>query len=526
VSGDSLKPAEMNGSGSTRRPAPYDRVGRERLLLALILSVAAAVRLIGIGQSSFGTDEISELRIAHSSLSTILTFGDGIPPLYNLLVHFLLPLGDLAGRVFSALVGVATVGVTWVWVRRIAGAPACTWAAWLMALSPFAIAMSRENRANALMALLIAASLWSLWAALDDPSPLRWARWGLVTALGVYAHYMVAIVVVAGLVVALIDVRGRPRRDMWLGIGTLGMLAAPALALLPGDLTAQLTIAGVGINPSRAAHAAYTLIAGFSLGPSLRDLLGFSVVEAIKSVWVWVAVLAPPVGLLLVEGWRALGSITRRRLIALSVTGLLVELAAIHVSGQGLPTNYTAWLLFPLCVWLAAGLAHLRRHWRWASVALLLTAGVCSIVLQNLDPHHQTDDARGVAAYLQSSGALDHPVLVSSDGRVRPILYYIDRPLSLTLPDQWDPKRGRLDYYSEEQLGLVGLPGLGTSSLSDVVGVVDAVAEPGEPYYLVYTEPFYCDRHGELLAALTTRDGLTLVQEFAGMDVYRGVRAA
>ncbi len=101
--------------------------------------MAATVRLVGIGQQSFSFDEIHELRIAHAGVADILTFGDGFPPLYNLLVHFLLPMGDLAGRVLSALLGVATVGVTWVWARRIAGVRVGTYAASIVALSPVAV---------------------------------------------------------------------------------------------------------------------------------------------------------------------------------------------------------------------------------------------------------------------------------------------------------------------------------------------------------------------------------------------------
>jgi hypothetical protein len=159
---------------------------------------------------------------------------------------------------------------------------------------------------------------------------------------------------------------------------------------------------------------------------------------------------------------------------------------------------------------------------------VLLVVAVLSVGARWLDPHHHSDDARGVAAYLESSGALNDVVLVSGLTRVRPILYYIDRPLALALPDQWDPDIGRLHYDPDEDLPLTGIPDLrdGDAVLADAMQVVDTATKAGEPYYLVYTQPFYSDRHGELLAALTARDGLVLVQKFAGMDVYWGVRAA
>jgi len=48
---------------------------------------------------------------------------------------------------------------------------------------------------------------------------------------------------------------------------------------------------------------------------------------------------------------------------------------------------------------------------------------------------------------------------------------------------------------------------------------------PGESYYLVYSRPHGWDPDGALLAALCTRDGLTLVKSFAGVEVHRAVRA-
>ena len=518
-----------DGPGDRAGMKPTGRLaGRSKdLLLVLALIVAAVVRLVGIGQQSFSIDEIHELRIAHSGLTDILTFDDGFPPFYNLLFHLFVPLGDLAGRVLSAVFGVATVGVAWAWARRAAGARVGLVAAWFVALAPMCVQLSGEGRAYGLTALLAAASLWTLWIALEEPSPHAWVRWGIVSAIGIYTHYLFAALIAAWLVVALIEVRGKISRAMWMGIGTLALLAAPAAALLSSDLAVQAHH-GTGLVAGEVLYSGYRLVAGVSLGPSMQDLLSFGFIEAIRATWVWIVVLGPPVGLLLVQGYRALDRVARRRLLCMSILGLGLELGTTAVAGMGFGASYVTWLVVPLAVWLAAGLTRLRSRWRWATATVLLVVAVYSLVAQNLDPHHQVGDARSVAAYLESSAAPGQPVLVSGVQSIRPILYYMDRPLALALPEKWDPETGRLGYYEDEELPLTGIPSLATgeSDLADALQVLDASAGPGEPYYLVYTQPFYSDRHGELLATLTARDGLTLVQEFAGMDVYRGVRAA
>jgi hypothetical protein len=518
--------AQANSLGIT---APRRQFSRGALVaLALILIVAAAVRLIGIGQQSFSRDEISELRVAHASIADILSFGDGIPPLHNLLLHFLLPFGDSAGRVLSALVGVATVGVTWAWARRIGGIRVASYAASLVALSPFAVHVSTMGRADSLAVLLAGVSLWSLWVALDHSSTRRWVRWAAVSALGVYTHYLFVAVIAAGLLAALVELRGRPSRHMWIALGVLGMMSAPILLLLPADMSVQMSGAsGPVLRATDLMYAGYSLMVGFSLGPAEWDLHELGVLGAAKAGWVWIALALPVLGLLSIRGRRALDWKGRRRLCVLLVTGLVLPCGAAGVSGYPLVARHLAWLVLPCAVWLAAGLTDLRPPWRWGSVAVLLAVSVSSFAAHLADPHHQVEDSRGMAAYLESSGAMDHPVLVLGVDRARQIAYYIDRPQALALPDEWDPVTGRLGYYPDEQLGLISIPPLEEGSgLSEALMLIDARTQPGGRYYFIYTfRAFRVDPQGELLTTLRARDSLVLVGSFAGLDVYRGVRA-
>ena len=495
--------------------------------LVLILLVAAALRFIGIGQQSFSIDEISELRIAHTDITDIVTFDDGFPPLYHLLLHFVLPLGDLSGRILSVFFGVATVGITWVWARRIAGGRVGFYAALLVAICPIAVDFSREGRAYGLMGLLVAASLWALWAALDDPSTLRWVRWGGLSVLGIYTHYLFVVLIAASVIVALVEVRGRSLRGMLIGIGVLTVLAAPVLAILPGDATLQVSASGAGLRLGELLYAGYVVLAGFFLGPPERDLHYLGLGGAIRAGWVWMVLLVPVFGVLSVQGWRAASRPTRRRVLAFAIPGIVLGGVMMFATNAVIGPRYVLWLVVPLALWFGMGLARLRRYWRWASVAVLLVVAVSAAVARSVDPHRHVEDARGVAAYLEASGALDHPVLVSGMYRARTIVYYIDRPLALALPDQWDPETGRLGYYPDEQLRLISIPPLDSEGfgLSDALALVDAHTELGGPYDLVYSQAFHNDPQGELLLALSTRDGLSLVESFVGFDVYRGVRS-
>lgn len=528
VTTDSGAAASIKGDHPGTGPTAHRSDRSQRLLLALVLAVAAAVRLVGIGKQPFSIDEISEIRIAHLGVADILTFDDGIPPLYNSLLHVVLPFGDVAGRVLSAVFGVGTVAVTWFWARRVAGFRVGLLAAWLIALSPFVVHLSAVGRADSLAMLLAATSLWLLWVALDDSSTLRWVCWGVVSAVGIYSHYLFALVIAAGLIVAFVEVRGRPGREMWFGLGVLGVLAAPVLAILSSDLVIEMRWAGgPGLRPLEMMYSGYTLLAGFSLGPPQRELHYLGAVGALRAAWFWIALAVPVVGALLVLGQRALDRAARQRLLVVSLCGLLLMVAAVAGTGYAFDIRHLPWLAVPLAIWLAAGLVHLRTRWRRAAAGMLLVVAVCAIVGRYASPCYQVDDFGGVAAYLKSSGALNHPVLVLGVDRTRPIVYYIDRPAALALPDYWDPDIGRLDDYSDEQLGLVSIPPLEEGfGLTEALTLVDASTKPAAAYYLIYTlRAFELDPQGELLRTLAARDGLVLAESFAGLDVYRGVRA-
>ena len=246
-----------------------------------------------------------------------------------------------------------------------------------------------------------------------------------------------------------------------------------------------------------------------------------------SAAWIWIALLAPVVGVLLVQGYRALDRIARRRLVALCVSGVLVAGAAIQMARMGLVVSYFSWLVIPLAICMAVGLGHVRPRWRGAAAVVLAVVAISSAIARFNHPHQQFEDARAVAAYLDSSDALDDPVLVLGLYMARPIEYYLDRNLALALPDQWDPEIGRLGYYPWEPSRLVSLPALdgGGLGLAEALESIQAHTGLGETYHLVYSRPHDWDPDGELLAALCTRDGLALVESFAGLELYRGVRA-
>lgn len=127
----------------------------------------------------------------------------------------------------QALMGVATVGITYDLVARRFGRVGGTIAGLALALSPIAVAVSRHNNPDALLALCGAGALWFVVKALED-GRTRWlVLAGVCVGLGFEAKMAAALLLVPAMAAAYLWVAptGRWRALRQLAAGGAAMLA-------------------------------------------------------------------------------------------------------------------------------------------------------------------------------------------------------------------------------------------------------------------------------------------------------------
>ncbi len=173
------------------------------LLLALLVALGAWLRLRGLTTFGLWFDEwiTVEQSTRHTLLEAITASGTH-PPLLRLLVRAsvaLLPSSqdpaalDLAVRLPSALLGVASIPFVFLFARRWAGGSGAVGlaAAGLLALSPYGIYYAQEARYYAGMVLFAAWALHGLALLLDRPrSPWRHAYLAAPLTLGLLNHHL------------------------------------------------------------------------------------------------------------------------------------------------------------------------------------------------------------------------------------------------------------------------------------------------------------------------------------------------
>ena len=183
---------------SPRRPsvlAGARAISGEGWVLAALVLIAAAIRIITIDNQSFWADEALTAYEAGQSFTAMLhtvTSIETTPPLYFVLIWVwakAFGTSEVALRSISAVAGVAIVPIAYLCARELLDRRAGLIAAVLVAVNPFMIWYSQEARAYMLLAALSGASfLWFLRAR-RDPSRRNLGWWAGFSAAAVMTHF-------------------------------------------------------------------------------------------------------------------------------------------------------------------------------------------------------------------------------------------------------------------------------------------------------------------------------------------------
>ena len=163
------------------------------LLVGLIAFATFFTRWYRIGAESLWLDEATSIFLARMPIDRLIgwTAADIHPPLYYILLHFFLRLGDseTVVRGLSALVGCLTVPVLYGLGRVLFHRTVGLISALLLVLSPLHLWYSQEARMYALVTFLGACSVYCLLLALRSNAWHLWLGYILSTTMALYTHY-------------------------------------------------------------------------------------------------------------------------------------------------------------------------------------------------------------------------------------------------------------------------------------------------------------------------------------------------
>lgn len=221
-------------------------------LLAVTLLIAAPLRLIWLDSYPPGLfydpagEGIDAQRILAGARPVFLPANNGREPLLNYLMAGVFAVtGPTIGglRLTVALIGLASVPVTFLWARAFFGPRVALLAAALMAVSTWHVFLSRFGVRAVLLPLLEPLALLLIWRAMRSGRLLTWVAAGVVLGLSVYTYLPIRVFPVVVLVVLVAGLLRRRR-------GAL----TPALS--QGEREQTLAHAGVRIGDRSRARPA------------------------------------------------------------------------------------------------------------------------------------------------------------------------------------------------------------------------------------------------------------------------------
>lgn len=160
------------------------------------------------------------------------------PVYFTALLFTVLPQDTFVLRLSMALLGVATVGLTYLAVAEMFDRPTALLSAVLLAAMPWHLHLSRTGFMVGAWPCIEMAILWALFRARRRPSTLRYAGVGLLLGLGVYTYnaYLLCVpVVMLPLAYDLVAAHDpEERRRVTIRMTILGLTAVWAASLMVG----------------------------------------------------------------------------------------------------------------------------------------------------------------------------------------------------------------------------------------------------------------------------------------------------
>jgi hypothetical protein len=400
-----------------------------RWLPVTIGCLGLLLRLVGLTFHSLWLDEAVAVRWARLPFGELLARTatlreDSHPPLYYLTLHGWIRLfgdGEGAVRLWSALLGVALVGIIYALGKELGGRRTGLLAGLLAAVSPYLIWYSQEVRMYMLLAVLSAAGFYCLWRALDNGRLRWWIGYLLLTTGAAYTQIIGAFMLPLELLIVLMSF-GQRRGAVRQGLVAVGMAT---LGFLPLALIAWQSSAAT--STERAVPTVGSLLTGTPVFLFLRQ---------VPQGWQG---LALPGVLLAVLGVAASlrGDVRRGLSIALSIIVLLTlnyVLSVWRLPIFGAP--YIIIVAAPVLVAVALGIDALWR-WRWQAgmAALVVMVAVSGVGLRfDWERSMGKEDWRAAARYLGEYAGRGDCIVALPDYASIPLTYYYRGDIPVIAP--------------------------------------------------------------------------------------------
>jgi len=397
------------------------------LKLWSIILLATALRLYDIGGESLWIDEGQTVTYAVKSFEEIVKYcaRDVHPPLYLFILHAwteLFGISEAALRFPSALLGIASVWLTYALGHRLIGRTGALWGTLFMAVSYMGINFSQEGRSYTMLLAAILMSCHALLLYLDKRTKGHTLYYAASVALMLYTHTFTVFIIFFHQLFFLCSLDWRSSNlwrtiGAWIGVNVLALLIfSPWMYFLLAQVLAKLGGEGPGswvpIPDIDVAYRTFIQLAGGFIPLIVTGLavIGFLVVRLIPSLKAKQVPLDNSMQASIFLGLWFFGAVITPFVLSLLLTPIYVERYAI----QFLPG---------FCLFLGMIIAGLSPAMLGYAVAILFMAGTAH-GLWNYYTMLDKEQWRDVARFVEENIRPGQAIVLSAPWIYEPFTYY------------------------------------------------------------------------------------------------------
>ena len=380
-----------------------------------------AVSIVRDLRATLWFDELFTLYLAKlGSAQEIIAFNDASPPLYPIIVHWLLPIignDALALRLPATLGYCAMMVCLWAFCRRRLPA-AFAFAATLLTFER-GLYFATEGRAYGLVLGCAAGALLCWQMAAEGRRAWALTLLAFCSALAVALHYYAIFLLVPLFLAELVRWQTLRKID-------LGIVAAMVPAPLVLGLHYALVVAGQDYGTNFWAQASLSAIAPFYerflLPPLVLGGLAFLIAALLTGASTHPRASTQQASLPLHE-WTLVAA-----LVLLPPVVIVVSMYTTHVFSE----RYILWAVIGFALLGAAGLSAAVRG-RPAAALVLIAIAIVSMARLEIGPLIETPTLRTAEALLQeldkTAGDSSEPIVVANAHAFMELSYYLGSPL-------------------------------------------------------------------------------------------------
>ncbi|MBI4681489.1 MAG: glycosyltransferase family 39 protein, partial [Nitrospirae bacterium] len=395
-------------------------------LLVCIIAIAAGLRIYGLDRQSLWYDEIVEAMNFQRLINHQTP--DIVPPLNSFflyLIQLVFPDNDFILRMAPVTFGLISVPLLYLLGARLFNNKVGLISSFLLAVSPLHIWYSQDARMYALQWMLALVSIIFYIRTLEKPGITNFTGYIISTLADLYAHqFAVFLILLQGLYLLLFTGRYKQQFIKWaFAFSAVIILYLPWLIY---SMTSLIDLSTAGfvkpIDFRVLPYTIFTYCAGFSIGPSLRELHFDQSLEVIKPYLTIIGSIMAVYGTLFLLGiWSMRRDYPKLALIILIV---IIPISGALVLAKIKPeitynVRYTATALLAFLMFVAKGVDWLtcltpRIFGRILAItAIVVMTGFSAYSYTNYQfniKYHKAD-FRSAAAYINEKRMPDDPVI-------------------------------------------------------------------------------------------------------------------